>query len=70
MAIKLKVEGYCQGCMDFSADVTRPERTRDLEGNLIFTDTIVQCEYRNRCLNIKRYLEKQKAMEVKPCETE
>lgn len=60
MAIKLEVEGYCQECMDFKADVTGPERAIYGNKELVFvSDTIVRCEYRNRCRNIKRYLERQ-----------
>ena len=71
MAIKLEVEDYCEWCMDFSAEVTSPVKTH-IPGHedLILTDTIVRCEYRNRCRAIKRYLERQKAKELESCETE
>lgn len=57
MAIKLEVEEYCHGCPDFEADVTGPERISHNGVDLMMTDTIVRCEYRNRCRAIKRYLE-------------
>ena len=53
--IKLVVEPYCQQCLDFSPDVTKPERVC-YDG---YTDTIIQCEYRKRCAAIKRFLEQQ-----------
>lgn len=64
MAIKLEVEDYCQECMDFNADVAGPVKVQiSGQDDLILTDTIVRCEYRNRCRAIKRYLERQKAKE-------
>ena len=58
--IELKVEGYCQTCLDFTPDVIRPERVRAAGEDLFLTNTIVQCEYRKRCENIRRYLMHQK----------
>ena len=70
MAIKLEVEDYCQECVDFSADVTGPARVHvPGQDDLILTDTIVRCEYRNRCRAIKRYLER-KQERCYSCETE
>lgn len=61
--IKLEVEPYCQQCLDFTPDVTRPERmvSEDLKGKRheIYSDTIVHCKHRKRCASIKRYLELQ-----------
>lgn len=78
MAIKLEVEDYCQECMDFEADVTAPVKIQiPGQDDLMLSDTVVRCEYRNRCRAIKRYLERQEAMqhkmntcEVPKCETE
>lgn len=71
MAIKLEVEDYCQECMDFSADVAAPVKAHiPGQDDLILTDTIVRCEYRNRCRAIKRYLERQKTKGCYSCETE
>lgn len=57
--IRLEVEDYCQACLDFEPDVTKPERIRFNHEELIFSDTIVKCEYRKRCAGIRRYLEQQ-----------
>ncbi len=58
--IKIDVESYCQNCLDFKADVTKPERL--YAGNeevALIGDTIVRCEYRKRCAGIHRYLQQQ-----------
>lgn len=61
--IRLDVETYCQECLDFTADVIKPERevSEDIKGkrHVAYTDTIVQCKHRRRCSSIKRYLEQQ-----------
>ena len=58
--IKIEVEGYCQNCLNFQPDVIRPERLRmGNDGTPTSGDTIVRCEYRQRCAGIKRYLEHQ-----------
>lgn len=58
--IRVDVENYCQSCLDFQSDVVRPIRAyREGNGEAYWTDTIVQCEHRKRCANIKRYLEQQ-----------
>lgn len=54
--ILVSVEDYCQSCLDFSPDVVKATRTDDKD---VWTDTIIQCEYRKRCSGIKRYLEHQ-----------
>ena len=51
--IRIDVEGYCHGCLDFEADVTKPARITDDT----WSDTVIQCKYRKRCSGIKRYLE-------------
>lgn len=51
--IRIDVEGYCHECLDFEADVTKPQR--NLETNT-WGDTVVQCKYRKRCSGIRRYL--------------
>ena len=57
--IRVEVEEYCQSCLDFSPDVIRPERcwSADL-GEMVLSDTIIQCEHRKRCAQIARYLER------------
>lgn len=58
--IRLNVEEYCQQCLDFVPDVTPAERAFAVDGKeIIQTDTIVQCKYRRRCVNMMRYLEHQ-----------
>lgn len=59
--IKVVVEDYCQQCLDFTPDVTKPEKLYPI-GNpdgFIMSDTVIRCEYRKRCAGIKRYLEQQ-----------
>lgn len=63
MAIKLEVEPYCEQCLDFEADVTKPERTTvwsiaPSSATTIQSDTVVRCRYANRCANLMRYLNK------------
>lgn len=63
--IRVEVEDYCHACLDFSPDVTKPERVRGVDGDeLFYTDTIVRCEYRKRCSGIRRFLEQQMKGEV------
>lgn len=59
--IRLEVEGYCQQCMDFSPEVTKAKRLLGPEGEDLgyLGHTVVRCEHRQRCANIKRYLERQ-----------
>lgn len=64
MAIRLEVRDYCMNCLDFEADVAKPERTTVYSvapGSAITrqTDTIVRCKYATRCHNLVRYLNKQ-----------
>lgn len=56
--IRIDVEEYCQQCLDFSPEVTRPERIYT-DGQCLMSDTIIQCEYRKRCAGIKRFLDQQ-----------
>lgn len=57
--IRLDIEEYCQQCLDFSPDVTKPIRVTTGSGEISFTDTVVQCEYRKRCAGMMRYLKQQ-----------
>lgn len=52
--IRLMIEEYCHSCLDFTPDVVKPQRA--VEASM--TDTVVRCEHRKRCENIKRYLER------------
>ena len=59
--ITLIVPEYCQSCTDFEPQVTqRPEQIETGNGNFLFGDTYVECEYRRRCKAIYEYLEKEK----------
>lgn len=63
--IKLEIEPYCDDCLYFDADVQRPERAIlyssgvEMEYTAQQSDTIVRCQHRKLCKNIKRYLQKQ-----------
>lgn len=61
--IVLEVEPYCQECLSFEPDVEKPEKVIGWASNekeeLILGDTVIRCEYRNRCKNLCRYLAKQ-----------
>lgn len=57
--IKINVEGYCHQCLDFTPEVFGPTKTYVGSEEIILSDTIIQCEYRKRCANIKRFLEHQ-----------
>ena len=56
--IRIDVEEYCHQCLDFSPDVIKPQRIEKADGELVFGDTIIQCEYRKRCAGITRFLER------------
>ena len=62
--IKLDIQDYCHGCLDFEADVEKGRKTLvgyDCLGyeEAFISDTVVRCAHRNRCKAIKRYLEKE-----------
>ena len=57
--IRVNVEEYWNQCLDFNPDVIPPIRSVDEKGEHTQTDTIIQCKYRKRCSNIKRFLEQQ-----------
>ena len=57
--IRVDVEDYCHQCLDFCPDVIKPQRMAAPGGELIFTDTVIQCENRKRCAGIRRFLEMQ-----------
>lgn len=58
--IKLIVADYCFDCTDFEPSVTqRPEKLHsDYGDSYLYGDTIVKCQYRNRCEAIYDYLKK------------
>lgn len=57
--IRIEVEEYCHNCLDFSPDITKPERVITALYGEHWTDTIIRCEYRKRCEAIKKYLIRQ-----------
>ena len=58
--IRLEIEEYCHECLDFNPNVIPGHREPNGYGSGYFmTDTIVECKNRNRCVGIKRYLERQ-----------
>lgn len=67
MAIRLEVQPYCSNCLDFEADVTKPERVNLYSGDTVvygtIKDTIIHCKNANRCANLVRYLNRQNAKE-------
>lgn len=56
--IVLEVQDYCHDCSSFEADVQRPEKMLTSFNEVIISNTIIRCEYRNRCEQLKRYLER------------
>ena len=56
--IVLEVQDYCHDCPSFEADVQRPEKIFADNDMVMMTNTVVRCEYRNRCERLKRYLER------------
>ncbi len=64
--IRVEVEEYCQNCLDFNPDVTKPQRVIApmTEEPLHLGNTVIRCSYRNRCASIKRYLERQSKGDV------
>lgn len=57
--IRINVEEYCHQCLDFTPEVVGPTKIYAGNEEIVLSDTIIQCEYRKRCANIKRYLEHQ-----------
>ena len=51
--IQLNVENYCHNCHAFSPRCAR------IYANNICVDTLVQCERKEVCSNLKRYIEQQ-----------
>lgn len=54
--IKLEVEAYCEDCPEFTADVYKDFLyAADYPCGLSMTT--IKCKHKERCENIKRYLE-------------
>lgn len=66
MSIKLCVEGYCQKCREFDADVER-NVSEDIWGNVIRVETTVSCVHRDKCHRVMEYLEEEKKDATETC---
>lgn len=62
--IVVDVEDYCQQCMDFNPDVTKPEKLYGGDGEIVLGNTVIQCKYRKRCAGLWRFLENRYKSEV------
>lgn len=57
--IKVEVEDYCQSCLDFEPNVTRPAKFYDGVNEIVeIGDTIIRCEWRKRCAHIVRHIKR------------
>lgn len=57
--IRVDVEPYCDGCLEFVPDVTYPEKyCLDERMIMLTSDTVITCENRKRCKNLVKHLEK------------
>lgn len=56
--IKLNVEEYCHDCQEFEPDIETTDWHITMNQNDNIRDTIIRCHYRNRCVNMIRYLER------------
>lgn len=56
--ICIDVKEYCSECLDFEPDIERPQKFYDAGSEICISDTIIRCENRKRCEQIKRYLER------------
>lgn len=55
--IKIEVEDYCHECLDFQPDVEKPVVLySDTDRYVCIGDTIVRCEYRQRCKAIENHV--------------
>ena len=59
--INLIVPEQCQSCTEFEPQITKRPEKIDIGFNdfCICGDTIIECEYRNRCDAIHNYLKKE-----------
>lgn len=57
--ICIDVKDYCSECMDFEPDIEKPQKFYGMGNEICVTDTIIRCENRKRCEQIKRYLERE-----------
>lgn len=52
--VDLRVEDYCNDCLEFDPDV---RRIKTIDGDVC---TVITCEYKEKCARIKSYLEQTK----------
>lgn len=56
--IRVEVEDYCQNCLEFEPDVSKPDVMWIGDQRVVFAgDIIVRCEHRERCREIARFFE-------------
>lgn len=60
--ISLDIENYCHNCSEFEPDCKTIIYMAD---GKIIVDTLVTCEHKDRCRNIKTYIEQQLARKEK-----
>ena len=61
--IKLEVEPYCHKCGDFEAHVVKT-LAQDISGNYVVYDSIVRCEYYERCKKIANFIKEAEKNDV------
>lgn len=54
--LELKVEKYCENCMDFEADVNKSKYYIGDVYNSYACDTYIQCKNSGRCKKLYKYL--------------
>lgn len=60
--ITLDIQKYCHGCPDFEADVKKS--TFVCDNDVLAFDTMISCANKNRCYEIKKYLESKEKKNV------
>lgn len=58
--ITLDIQKYCHDCPDFEADVSK-RTIHGFDDALEWTDTKISCAHKNRCYEIKKYIEKNRS---------
>lgn len=61
--IYLNIQNYCHECPDFEAEVLKQD-TVDFHMGQELHDTMISCANRNRCYEIKKYLESKETKNV------
>lgn len=51
--IRVEVDDYCQNCLEFEPDVSKPDVMWIGDQRVVFAgDIVVRCEHRDRCREI------------------